>query len=142
MMMTYGNVYVATVSMGADPAQCIAAMKEAEDYDGPAIIIAYSPCIAHGIVTGMGDAMKHEEMAVSSGYWPLYRFDPRRKAQGLNPFQMDSGEPTIPLEEFLNSENRFVALQRQDPEAAVHQRELLKASLEAKRAALRLLEQA
>ncbi len=115
-MMAYGNVYVAQVAIGASDAQCVKAMLEAESYAGPSLIIAYSHCIAHGFDLRLGN--RQQELAVKSGHWPLYRFDPRRTEQGKNPFQLDSKEPSIPLEEYLYNENRYRILQQTHPEAA------------------------
>ncbi len=95
MAMTYGNVYVAEVAMGANDRQTVNAFLEAESYDGPSLIIAYSHCIAHGI--NMAKGLDQQKLAVDSGYWPLYRFDPRLKEDGKNPFQLDSRAPKIPL---------------------------------------------
>ena len=101
---SYGYVYVAQVAMGANMNQLMKALVEAESYDGPSLIIAYAPCINHGIKGGMGNSIEQEKRAVESGYWHLYRFDPRRKAEGKNPFVLDSKEPTKPFKEFLESE--------------------------------------
>ncbi|MEA3341857.1 MAG: pyruvate:ferredoxin (flavodoxin) oxidoreductase, partial [Chloroflexota bacterium] len=105
MMMTYGTVYVARIAMGASLNQTVKAFIEAESYDGPSIIIANAHCIMHGI--DMTEGLKYQKMAVESGAWPLFRYDPRRKAEGRNPLILDSKEPTIPLEEYMYSENRF-----------------------------------
>jgi pyruvate-ferredoxin/flavodoxin oxidoreductase len=113
--MTYGNIYVARVSM-ANPAQVIKAMIEADSYDGPSLIIAYSHCIAHGI--NMTTAVDNCKRAVNSGYWPLFRFDPRLAGEGKNPLQLDSKDPSIGFEEFANSENRFRVLKQNNPEHA------------------------
>ena len=110
---TYGNVYVAQVSMGADPAQLVRAIREAEYYDGPSVIIAYAPCIAHGIAAGMHLAQQEAGKAVDAGYWHLYRYHP---ATGV--FTLDSKEPTIPYGEFLAGEVRYSALERTFPEHA------------------------
>jgi pyruvate-ferredoxin/flavodoxin oxidoreductase len=120
--MTYGNIYVARVSM-ANPAQVIKAMLEADSYDGPALIIAYSHCIAHGI--NMTTAVDNCKRAVNSGYWPLFRFDPRLAAEGKNPLQLDSRDPSIAFADFANSENRFRVLKQNNPE---HAEELMTAS--------------
>ncbi|MFA5161989.1 MAG: pyruvate:ferredoxin (flavodoxin) oxidoreductase [Elusimicrobiales bacterium] len=114
--MTYGNIYVASVNIGANYQQTIKAFEEAEAYDGPAIIIAYSHCIAHGIDmrSGMGEGKK----AVASGRWILYRFNPALRAQKKNPLAIDSGAPTIPLEQYMSGENRFRALAASNPDAA------------------------
>ena len=116
MVMTYGNVYVAQVAMGANDAHTIKAFLEAESYDGPSIIIAYSHCIAHGI--DMAKGLEQQKRAVASGYWPLYRYDPRRKAEGKNPFQLDSKPPQIPLEEYIYQETRYRMLKQSNPETA------------------------
>jgi pyruvate-ferredoxin/flavodoxin oxidoreductase len=116
MVMSYGNVYVAQVAMGGDDAHTVKAFLEAESYDGPSLIIAYSHCIAHGI--DMRKGMTQQRLAVESGHWPLYRYDPRRIAEGKNPFQLDSPEPRIPLKEYIYTENRYRMLVQSNPEAA------------------------
>ncbi len=116
MAMAYGNVYVAQVAMGANDAHTVKAFLEAESYDGPSIIIAYSHCIAHGI--DMAKGMEQQKLATESGYWPLYRYDPRRKAQGKNPLQLDSRAPRIPLETYVYNENRYRILRMANPEEA------------------------
>ncbi len=114
--MTYGNIYVAQVSMGANMNQVVQAMAEAEAFDGPAIIIAYAHCIAHGI--DMSKGMNEAKKAVQSGRWILYRFNPELKAQKVNPLKVDSGAPTIKVDEFMAGENRFKALAKANPELA------------------------
>ena len=94
MAITYGNVYVAQIAMGADMNQTLKAIIEAESYPGPSLIIAYSPCISHGIKTGISTSLREEKKAVDAGYWHLYRYDPRRRERGENPFVLDSKEPT------------------------------------------------
>ncbi len=116
--MSYGYVYVAQVAQGADYNQCIKAFTEAESYNGPSIVIAYAPCINHGIKSGMSMAQTEEKRAVEAGYWHLFRFDPRLKAEGKNPFQLDSKAPTADYKEFLMSEVRYNSLARQNPERA------------------------
>ena len=116
MAMCYGYVYVAQVSMGANMPQLITALKEAEAYKGPSLIIAYSPCIAHGV--DLSKCMHEERLAVESGYWPLFRYNPQRKNEGENPFTLDSKPPIKPLREFLSGENRFAALKKSSPEHA------------------------
>jgi len=116
MVMSYGNVYVAQVAMGGNDAHTVKAFLEAESYDGPSLIIAYSHCIAHGI--DMRKGMTQQRLAVESGHWPLYRYDPRRIAEGKNPFQLDSPEPRIPLKEYIYTENRYRMLVQSNPEAA------------------------
>ena len=114
ILMTYGNVYVAQVAMGADPAQLIKAVKEAEEYDGPSVVIAYTPCASHGICIGMHRVQEEMKRAVESGYWLLYRYDPRRE----HPFQLDSKAPTMPYKEFLAGEVRYNSLTRSFPDNA------------------------
>jgi len=116
--MSYGYVYVAQIAQGADYNQCIKAFVEAESYDGPSLIIAYAPCINHGIKGGMKGAQNEEKRAVQAGYWHLFRFDPRLEAQGKNPFQLDSKAPTADYQEFLMSEVRYNRLARTNPERA------------------------
>jgi pyruvate-ferredoxin/flavodoxin oxidoreductase len=120
--MTYGNIYVAQVAMGARDAQTVRAFVEAESYDGPSLIIAYSPCIAHGI--DMGTANGQQQLAVDSGHWPLYRYDPRRAEQGLNPLQLDSRAPKISFKEYAYNETRFKMLAQSKPEEAAQLLEL------------------
>ncbi|MEW5807623.1 MAG: pyruvate:ferredoxin (flavodoxin) oxidoreductase [Acidobacteriota bacterium] len=123
--MVYGTVYVARVAMGANDAQCLRAFLEADSYNGPSLIIAYSHCITHGLEMAKG--MEQQKRAVESGYWPLVRFDPRLIAQGKPPLQLDSKEPKIPLEEYTYRETRYSILQKNDPEAA---KQLLKQAQE------------
>jgi pyruvate-ferredoxin/flavodoxin oxidoreductase len=111
-------VYVAQIALGANMNQAIKALKEAESYNGPSIIIAYAPCINHGIRTGMGTTIRQEKRAVNSGYWHLYRFDPRLKEEGKNPFQLDSKEPTESFMDFINSEIRYTSLRKTFPDIA------------------------
>ena len=116
MAMSYGNVYVARIAMGASDAQTLKAIMEAESYDGPSLIIAYSHCIAHGI--NMAKGLDQQKLAVESGHWPLYRYDPRRKDEEKNPLQLDSKAPRIPLKDYIYNENRYRMLQQTNPEAA------------------------
>ena len=117
--MSYGHVYVAYVSHGASQAQLLKAMREAESYDGPSIIIAYSPCINHGIKKGMGQSQTEAKLAVECGYWPLLRFDPRRALEGLNPLQIDSAEPNWDLyNDYLMGETRYNQLSKTNPTEA------------------------
>jgi pyruvate-ferredoxin/flavodoxin oxidoreductase len=116
MAMTYGYVYVASVAMGANKNQVLKAILEAESYAGPSLIIAFAPCINHGI--NMGRSQNEEKLAVEAGYWPLYRFDPRLKEEGKNPFTLDSKEPTSNFREFLMGEVRYSSLTRTFPDAA------------------------
>ena len=110
MAMQYGDVYVAQIAMGASPAQTLKAIQEAESYPGPSLIIGYAPCINHGIKVGMGRSQEQQKHAVEAGYWNLYRYDPRRKEKGENPFILDSKEPKGGFREFLMSEVRFASL--------------------------------
>ena len=116
--MSYGYVYVAQVGMGADYNQCLKAFNEAESYNGPSIIIAYSPCINHGIKGGMGMSQTEIKSAVAAGYWHLFRFDPRLKEAGKNPFQLDSKAPTVSYKDFITSEVRYTSLTRAFPDRA------------------------
>jgi len=116
--MTYGSIYVASVAMGAKDEQTLRAFIEAESYDGPSLIIAYSHCIAHGIDIDRGLGMKQQKLLVDSGQWLLYRFDPRRAAAGENPLQMDSQAAKLKVQDFLISENRFKMLTKSKPEEA------------------------
>lgn len=116
--MTYGYVYVAHVAMGADYNQCLKAFHEAESYNGPSLIIAYAPCINHGIKGGMTVAQAEEKKAVAAGYWHNYRFDPRRADEGMNPFQLDSKAPTESYRDFILGEVRYSSLTRAFPERA------------------------
>ena len=116
--MSYGYVYVAQVAMGADMNQCIKAFHEAESYNGPSIILAYAPCINHGIKGGMGVSMVEEKKAVAAGYWHNFRFDPRRADNGENPFQLDSKAPSASYRDFIMGEVRYNSLTRAFPDRA------------------------
>ena len=116
MLMSYGNIYIANVAIGANPAQAIKAFQEAENYDGPAIIIAYSHCISHGI--DMVQGMQQQKLAVQCGHWPLYRYNPDRIKDGLSPLQLDSEKPSILFKEYAQNENRYQILMRTKPEVA------------------------
>ena len=119
MATTYGYVYVAQIAMGADNNQTLKALREAEAYDGPSLVIAYSPCINHGIKAGMGRAQEEERRAVECGYWQLWRYNPDLEAQGQNPFSLDSKEPDwSKFEDYLKGEVRFASLYKMQPEAA------------------------
>ncbi|HAW59233.1 MAG TPA: pyruvate:ferredoxin (flavodoxin) oxidoreductase [Bacteroidales bacterium] len=119
MAMTYGYVYVAQVAMGANQGQFLKAVREAEEYKGPSLIIAYSPCINHGLRAGMGKSQNQEKFAVECGYTSLYRYDPRLELEGKNPFQLDSKEPDwSKFQEFLESEVRFTSLKKAFPKEA------------------------
>ncbi|HSO87021.1 MAG TPA: pyruvate:ferredoxin (flavodoxin) oxidoreductase [Draconibacterium sp.] len=119
MMMSYGYVYVAQVAMGANQSQYLKAIKEAEAYPGPSIIIAYSPCINHGLRASMGKTQEEEKKAVEAGYWSLYRYNPLLENEGKNPFQLDSKEPNwSKFQEFLNGEVRYTSLKKSFPAVA------------------------
>jgi len=130
MMMNYGYIYVASVSMGANMNHVIKVMKEAESYPGPSLVIAYAPCINHGIKAGMGKSQAEEKEAVKVGYWPLYRFDPRRSEENKNPFQLDSKEPKGSLHDFIMGEIRYNSLTRTFPEEAKRLHKLLEKDVE------------
>lgn len=118
MAMSYGYVYVAQIAMGADKNQTLKAIAEAEAYKGPSLIIAYAPCISHGLKAGMGNSQLEEKRAVECGYWAMYRFNPMLKETGKNPFSLDSKEPTGDFREFIMGEVRYAALAKAFPEAA------------------------
>lgn len=118
MAMSYGYVYVAQIAMGADKQQTLKVIAEAEAYPGPSLIIAYAPCVNHGIRAGMGKSQEQAKRAVESGYWALYHYNPQLKKQGKNPFTLDSKEPTANFQEFVKSEVRYSALLRQFPDMA------------------------
>jgi pyruvate-ferredoxin/flavodoxin oxidoreductase len=123
MAMTYGYVYVASVAMGANKQQFLKAIKEAEAYKGPSLIIAYAPCINQGIKKGMGKTQFEQKLAVDSGYWPLYRYNPLLADEGKNPFILESKAPDGTLQEFLSGENRYAMLERFYPEFSKQFRE-------------------
>ncbi|BAO43740.1 pyruvate:ferredoxin (flavodoxin) oxidoreductase [Thiolapillus brandeum] len=114
--MAYENVYVASVSSGAKDVHTLKALMEAESYPGPSIILAYSPCIAHGV--DMSFNLRQQKLAINSGHWPLYRYDPRRREKGLNPLQLDYKKPSVPLKEYYQTETRFAMLWRSHPQEA------------------------
>ena len=120
IMMSYGNIYVAQVAMGANENQLIKAFQEAESYNGPSIVIAYSPCIAHGI--NMAKGFDQQKLAVSTGHWPIFRYDPRLKAEGKNPLQLDSRKPKGHISDYIYNEQRYKLLTQINPRVA---RELL-----------------
>jgi pyruvate-ferredoxin/flavodoxin oxidoreductase len=111
--MSYGNVYVAHVAMGANDQQTLRAFLEAEAYDGPSLIIAYSHCIAHGIDMRLG--LEQQRLATQSGYWPLYRYNPALAAEGKNPLSLDSKPPSVSLEQYTYNETRYRMLKQSDP---------------------------
>jgi pyruvate-ferredoxin/flavodoxin oxidoreductase len=116
IMATYGSVYVAQIAFGANPAQAVKAFSEAEAYNGPSLIIAYSTCIAQGI--DMEKGIDEQKRAVACGHWPLYRYNPELEAQGKSPLVIDSKEPTITFEDYAYNENRYRALRASNPELA------------------------
>ncbi|MBR6352171.1 MAG: hypothetical protein IKR93_07610, partial [Firmicutes bacterium] len=118
MAATYGYVYVAQVAMGADKNQFLKAVKEAEAYKGPSLIICYAPCINHGLKKGMGKSQENEKLAVECGYWQLYRYNPRLKAEGKNPFTLDSKEPTGSFRDFIMDQVRYASLKSEFPDTA------------------------
>jgi pyruvate-ferredoxin/flavodoxin oxidoreductase len=126
--MSYGNIYVAQIAMGANDAQTVKAIMEAEAYNGPSLIIAYSHCIAHGI--DMAKGLDQQKLAVQSTYWPLYRYNPELKAEGKNPLQLDSRDPKTPLKEYMYNESRYSMLVKSNPQVAaqllVHAEESVK----------------
>ena len=121
--MTYGSVYVARVAMGAKDLQCIQALSEAESFPGTSIIIAYSPCISHGY--GMQYGLEQQKLAVDSGHWPLFRYDPRKAGTGEAPLKLDSAAPKITFKSYVEKEIRYKMLEREDP---VHAKELQEAA--------------
>ena len=114
--MNYGSVYVAQVAFAANEKQTLRAIIDAEQYPGPSLVIAYSHCIAHGY--DLKNGLKQQKLAVDSGHWPLYRYDPRLGAKGQNPLVLDSKDPKIPLKEYMSNETRFTMLRRINPERA------------------------
>ena len=119
MAMSYGYVYVAQVAMGANPTQYFNVLKEAEAYNGPSLIIAYAPCINHGLRNGMGKSQREEKLAVECGYWHLYRFNPALAEEGKNPFTLDSKEPDwSKFQEFIKGEVRYSSLMKSFPDTA------------------------
>ncbi|MCB9136384.1 MAG: pyruvate:ferredoxin (flavodoxin) oxidoreductase [Anaerolineales bacterium] len=116
LAMAYGNVYVARIALGSDDQQTVKAFREAESYDGPSLIIAYSPCINHGY--DLAHSLSQSKLAVQSGYWPLLRYDPRLVEQGKNPFQLDSKAPSVQLDKYIYNETRYTMLVYSDPERA------------------------
>lgn len=136
MAMTYGYVYVAKVAVGANPNQMVKAFAEAEAYDGPSLIICYSHCINHGF--NMTKGLEHQKMAVESGHWPLYRYNPALAQEGKNPLQIDSKDPTMPLSDYVLSENRYAILQRSKPEVS---KALLDSAEETVKARIKMLKQ-
>ncbi|EKE20726.1 MAG: hypothetical protein ACD_7C00499G0002, partial [uncultured bacterium] len=132
MAMSYGNIYVASICMGADKIQALKVFQEAESYDGPSLIIAYASCIGHGLKEGMSGSQNEELEAVQSGYWFNYRFDPRLKEQDKNPFILDSKEPSMDLEKFIEKQVRYDYLKKSHPEIAQELFKQLKEGLKQK----------
>lgn len=114
--ISYGNVYVAQVAMGANPQQTLLALREAEAYNGPSLILAYSHCIAHGI--DMEKGLNQQKMAVASGYWPLIRYNPMLRRNNHNPFVLDSPKPSMPFRDYAYNEARYKVLTQTNPEEA------------------------
>jgi pyruvate-ferredoxin/flavodoxin oxidoreductase len=137
--MSYGGIYVASISIGANPNQAVKAFVEAESYNGPSLILSYTHCIAHGI--DMATGYEEQKKAVASGHWPLYRFDPRLAEQGKNPLQLDSKAPSLDLGDFTNGQNRFKALSKAQPEVAARLLEQAKKNIARKYSLLEKLSQ-
>jgi pyruvate-ferredoxin/flavodoxin oxidoreductase len=116
--MQYGYVYVAQIAMGANYQQALTAIAEAEAYDGPSLVIAYAPCINHGLRVGMGNSMAEMKHAVEAGYWNLFRYNPALEAEGKNPFSLDSKAPTASYQDFIKGEVRYSSLELAFPERA------------------------
>ncbi len=125
-----GNVYVAQVAMGANPQQTLLAMREAEEYNGPSLILAYSHCIAHGY--DLKDGLRQQQLAVASGYWPLIRYNPALRRAGRKPFVLDSPRPTIPLADYAYNENRYKVLRKSNPEEAARLMQMAQETVERK----------
>ncbi len=139
MMMSYGYVYVASISMGASKQQTMKALVEAESYPGPSLVICYAPCINQGIRKGMGKTQLESKLAVESGFWPMYRFNPMLEKEGKNPFILDSKEPDGTLQEFLDGENRFAALEKSFPAESTRLRAKIEEETNARYASLKKL---
>mgnify|MGYP006275290983 CR=1 FL=1 len=140
--MTYGYVYVASIAMGANKNQTVKALAEAEKYPGPSLIIAYAPCINQGIRKGMGKSQYESKLAVDSGYWPLYRYNPSLIDEGKNPFTLDSKEPDGTLQDFLGGENRFAALEKSFPGESQRLREKIEKEANSRYEMLKMMAQA
>jgi len=128
LAISYGHIYVAHIALGADDDQAVKAILEAEAYPGPALILAYAHCIAHGYEMQQG--LSQQKLAVASGHWPLFRFNPDRAAQGLNPFQLDSKPPSVSLDKYLYNESRYAMLTQSHPESAARLLELAQADVQ------------
>ena len=128
--VSYGNVYVARIAMGGNAQQTLLAFREAEQYKGPSLILAYSHCIAHGY--DMRDGLKQQNLAVSSGHWPLMRYNPELRKVGINPFVLDSPRPTIEFKEYAYNEMRYKNLEKTNPKIAAELMEMAQKSLNLK----------
>jgi pyruvate-ferredoxin/flavodoxin oxidoreductase len=116
LAMTYGNVYVGRIAMGANDAHTVRVMREAEAYDGPSLILAYSHCIAHGF--NLAHGMEQQKLAVQCGHWPLMRYNPDQAADGANPFTLDSKAPSLPLKKYAYNETRYTMLAHSKPQVS------------------------
>ncbi|MBP7694247.1 MAG: pyruvate:ferredoxin (flavodoxin) oxidoreductase, partial [Anaerolineales bacterium] len=130
LAVSYGHIYVARVAMGADDEQTVKAIAEAEAYDGPSLVIAYSHCIAHGY--DLKNGLSQQKLAVQTGYWPLFRFNPALKAEGKNPFQLDSKPPSLAVEKYMYNEGRFNMLAQSHASEAHHLLELAQSDVNAR----------
>jgi pyruvate-ferredoxin/flavodoxin oxidoreductase len=137
--MTYGYVYVASIAMGANKQQTLKAFLEADSYPGPSVIICYAPCINQGLRAGMGKSQEEEKLAVDSGYWPLYRYNPLLELEGKNPFILESKDPDGSIQKFLSGENRYAALERTFPEESKKLRSKIEEEVNRRYAALKLM---
>ncbi len=142
MIMSYGYVYVASISMGANKNQTLKAILEAENYPGPSLIICYAPCINQGIRKGMGKSQLEGKLAVESGYWPMYRYNPELIKEGKNPFSLDSKAPDGTLQEFLGGETRFAALEKSFPDESKRLRAKIEEEVTDKYAMLKMMSEA
>jgi pyruvate-ferredoxin/flavodoxin oxidoreductase len=127
IVATYGNVYVAQIAFGSSPAQTVKAIAEAEAYDGPSIVLAYSNCVAHGI--NMTKGIEEQKKAVACGHWPLYRYSPLLEAEGKSPLVIDSKEPSISVEDYAYGENRYRSLRQKSPDLAASLMKQLEADI-------------
>jgi len=139
MIMTYGYVYVASIAMGANKNQVVKAFVEAESYPGPSLVICYAPCINQGIKKGMGKSQTEAKLAVESGYWPIFRYNPLLVKEGKNPFTLDSKDPDGTLQEFLSGETRFAALEKSFPEESKRLRKKIEQELMDKNEMLKIM---
>jgi pyruvate-ferredoxin/flavodoxin oxidoreductase len=137
--MTYGYVYVASIAMGANKLQTIKAFQEADNYPGPSIVICYAPCINQGLKAGMGKSQEEEKLAVDSGYWPLYRYNPLLEQKGKNPFILESKDPDGTIQKFLSGETRFASLERNFPEESKRLRSQIEKEVNHRYSTLKLM---